>query len=118
MKSMMEWTKNIQEKAKENINEAQKKQKQYFDAKHRPPTFKVGDKVWLFNSRKDTCKGGKLDYNWHGPYEIIEQNTKGTYRLKQCAWEDLKTSIRLKAHIVTDDKKLMMMSRKQKMVVL
>ena len=48
MKSMMEWTKNIHENAKGNINEAQKKQKKYFDAKHRPPTFKVRNVSLLF----------------------------------------------------------------------
>ena len=44
----MEWTKNIHEKAKRNINEAQKKQKKYFDAKHRPSTFKVKSFSLLF----------------------------------------------------------------------
>jgi hypothetical protein len=36
----------------------------------------------VYNSRKDTRKGGKLDYNWNGPYEITEQMSKGRYKLK------------------------------------
>jgi hypothetical protein len=38
--------------------------------------------VWTYNSRKDTRKGGKLQYNWNGPYEVTQLTTRGTYRLK------------------------------------
>jgi len=65
-----------------NISRAQQKQKSYFDNKHKLPAYKVGEKVWVYNSRKDTRQGGKLQYNWNGPYEVTEQTTRGTYRLK------------------------------------
>ena len=43
MKLMMDWTNKLHEKAKGNIIDAQKTQKKYFDAKHRPPAFKVSN---------------------------------------------------------------------------
>ncbi len=36
------------------IEKAQQKQDIEYDAKHHPPTFKVGGKVWVYNSRKET----------------------------------------------------------------
>ncbi len=99
MSSMLEWAENVNQRAKANIKKAQSKQKKQFDAKHRPPTFKVGDRVWMYNSRKDTRKGGKLEWNWNGPYEIVEHTSRGTYRLKNQAGVVLKkavSSIRLK----------------------
>lgn len=57
MNAMIEWSEEINTKAKTNIEKAQQKQKKEFDAKHRPPAFKIGDKVWVYNARKDTRKG-------------------------------------------------------------
>lgn len=41
MQSMMEWTDNLHQKIKENIENAQKKQKKQYDAKHQKPAFKI-----------------------------------------------------------------------------
>ena len=57
MEEMMKWAESVNSKAKSNIEKAQKKQKKEYDAKHKPPTFKVGDRVWVYNARKDTRKG-------------------------------------------------------------
>ena len=58
MERMLNWADEINARVKENITKAQAIQKKVFDAKHRPPTFEVGDKVWVYNSRKDTRKSG------------------------------------------------------------
>jgi hypothetical protein len=42
---VVEWAEEVNAKAKSNIEKAQSKQKKQFDAKHKPPTFQVGDKV-------------------------------------------------------------------------
>lgn len=106
MSVMLKWAKDVDELAKGNIQQAQEKQKKRYDAKHKLPVFKVGDKVWRYNSRKETRKGGKLEYNWDGPYTISEQTTRGTYRLKNKGGKVLKkavSSIRLKACVETED---------------
>ena len=61
--AVMKWAEEVDSIAKANIEKAQKKQ---LNAKHRPSTFKAGDKVWVYNARKDTRKGGKLSWNWKG----------------------------------------------------
>ncbi len=107
MKSMIDWAEKVNEKAKVNIESAQQKQKKRYDAKRKPPIFSIGEKVWKYNGRKDTRKGGKLDWNWTGPYEVAECTTRGTYRLKNKKGLQLKqavSSIHLKA--VIDGKKL------------
>ncbi len=43
-------------------------------------------------NRKTTRKGGKLDPNWTGPYEIAERLDKGCYKLKNASGTVLKTS--------------------------
>ncbi len=93
MESMLQWADKINTKAKENIKKAQVKQKKRYDAKHKKPDFNVGDKVWRYNSRKQTRKGGKLEFNWDGPYEIAEQTTRGTYKLKSKSGKILKQGI-------------------------
>ena len=32
--------------------------------------------------QKATRQGGKLKYNWEGPYKIIEHTSRGTYKLE------------------------------------
>ncbi len=88
----IELCRNIRSAAKANIEVAQNKQKRIYDAKHVLPSFKIGDKVLLRNLRKTTRKGGKLDPNWTGPYEIAERLDKGCYKLKNTSGTVLKTS--------------------------
>ena len=100
MKSMLLWAESLHQKVKENIQKAQTKQKKIYDARHKQPTFQVGDKVWWYNSRKQTRQGGKLEFNWDGPYELTEQTTRGTYKLKNKSGMILRqavSSINLKA---------------------
>ncbi len=93
MESMLQWADEINTKAKENIKKAQAKQKKRYDTKHKMPDFNVVDKVWCYNSRKQTRQGGKLEFNWDGPYEIAEQTTRGTYKLKSNSGKILKQGI-------------------------
>lgn len=84
----------------DDIKKSQEKPKKEFGAKHKPPTFHVGDMVWRYNSRKDTRQGGTLEYNWNGPYEVTEQRAGGTYQLKKKSGKILTqavSSIHLKA---------------------
>ena len=38
--------------------------------------------VLMRNSQRDSCKGGKLDQRWLGPYKISEDLGKGVFKLK------------------------------------
>ena len=60
-----------------NIQNAQAKQKLYYDCKHARTGFQLGDHVLLRNMRNLARKGGKLDKEWSGPYAIDELCDKG-----------------------------------------
>ena len=91
----------LDEEVKSNVGDAQKKQKKYYDAKHQQGTYEVGSLVLVKNMRKLTRKGGKMDPNWTGPYEVVECVGSNNYRLrrrngKQMILKSLFNSDRLK----------------------
>ena len=71
------------EKALENIEKSQGKQKERYDGKISKETkFQIGDKVLLKESSKEKQWTGKLSQNWKGPYYIYEIYGRGAYRIK------------------------------------
>ncbi len=73
---------NIQKETKSTIESEQVKHKKYFDLKHQPPTYTVGQLVLVNNARRNQRKGDKLAPRWTGPYEILEKKKKGTFKKK------------------------------------
>ena len=68
---------------KANIKAAQMKQKIQYASRRKPKkSFKPGDKVLVFNSRKASRKGSKMQSSWRGLYIIAEVFPKSLYRLK------------------------------------
>ena len=67
--------------ASDNIQKAQKKQKEFYDKKHEVPTLSVGSKVLLENTAQLQRKGGKMDPRWLGPYVVHGYLGKGVYKL-------------------------------------
>ena len=63
---------NCHTEVKDNIEEAQSTHKKYYDAKHLPPCYKVGDKVLLNNARRKHWLGDKFTPRWTGPYVLGE----------------------------------------------
>ena len=70
-----------------NIQNAQVKQKLYYDRMHARTGFQLGDRVLLRNMRNLTRKRGKLTKEWSGTYELCGN---GLYRLKNESGEILK----------------------------
>ena len=70
-------------KAKENIVQAQEKQKEAYDRKHasNPAVYSVGSVVLKRDFSRKKRKGGKLDAKWVGPYKISRALGKGLYSL-------------------------------------
>lgn len=59
---MLELQKQLHDKARSNIEKAQARQKQQYDAKHNTNTsLKVGDKVLVQSMKNESRKGGKLE---------------------------------------------------------
>src|SRR6202022_299736 len=63
----------IYKRIKENLQQAQAKYKEFYDANHKEsPPFQVGDLVWLSRRNITTSRpSAKLDYKRLGPYKIL-----------------------------------------------
>ena len=73
----------LYDQVKENIKEAQKKQKEVYDRKHTdPPKFAAGAIVLKKDFRRKKRKGGCLDHRWIGPYKIVKDVGKGFYSIQ------------------------------------
>ena len=58
--------------AKENIQRAQQRMKDYHDVHAVPIRHQIGDSVWVYTPRNRKGLSKKLAHNWHGPYKIVE----------------------------------------------
>ncbi|KAL5457687.1 hypothetical protein EMCRGX_G034973 [Ephydatia muelleri] len=72
-------------KVASNIENAQAKQKLYYDRKHAKAEFKLGSPVLLRNMRKLSRKGGKMDDEWTGPFTIAELKTYEERQIHEAA---------------------------------
>ncbi|GBC28384.2 uncharacterized protein K02A2.6-like [Rhizophagus irregularis DAOM 181602=DAOM 197198] len=82
----------IRRKIKENVKEAQEKQKQQHDKRGiRKPKFEIGEKVLLYEAWREKQWSGKLQNKWKGPYLIHEEFGNGAYKLKELDGRILKT---------------------------
>ena len=72
-----------QEDARRNISRAQRKQKERYDRKVNPDrTFRIGDKVLIYDAARDKHFTGKLKPKWKGPYYVHEILKNGAYKLR------------------------------------
>ena len=67
----------VLQQAKNNIAQAQKKQKEQYDWKHaNPPCYSVGAKVLKKDFTRKKRNGGKMDHNGLGPIQLPESWAK------------------------------------------
>ena len=79
------------EEAKQNILQAQQKQKEMYDKKHaKPECYKIGQLVLKKDFTRRKRKGGKLEIRFLGPYAISKVLPHGTYELT-----DRKSTVRV-----------------------
>ena len=55
----------------ENIQQAQEKQKRFYDRASKDPTYRVGDRVMVYMPGDVAGKAWKLARPYHGPYRVI-----------------------------------------------
>lgn len=100
--SLLERRKKAFSIAKQNINEAQGKQKRQYDSKHSGKLFSIGTEVLVENTADKQRKGGKLNTVWRGPYTISRFIGKGVYELSDKEGNVIRNKVnvnRLKAYI-------------------
>ena len=72
------------EKAKQNVEAAQEKQKADYNKKHANlSVHAIGSKVLVKHFTHKKRREGKLDFRWLGPYYIMKNIGKGSYLLQE-----------------------------------
>ncbi|KXJ06192.1 Retrovirus-related Pol polyprotein from transposon 412 [Exaiptasia diaphana] len=67
--------------ARENLNCAQKRQKEYYDKGTKKSLFNPGDEVHLFNPHIKEGEAAKFHRKWKGPFKITAKITDVNYKL-------------------------------------
>ena len=81
--------------ARQCIHKAQKRQKDVYDRKVRPPNFKVGDRVFLFKPADKTGPLRKFARPYHGPFRVVEMdvNTAKIRRVDRLEDDDILVAV-------------------------
>lgn len=79
------YAQNLQEKmklvrniARQNLEKSQARSKKYYDSRHRPVDFKVGDLVLKFSPRLFKGKTNKFLHRFSGPFRILKIHPSNT----------------------------------------
>ena len=83
----------VQTNAQQNIEKAQRKQKQYYDKFIKEKQFVISDKVLLYQSAQAKVHGDKFREKWKGPYYIHDIVTPRVYKLRTIDQKVLKKVI-------------------------
>ena len=81
-KRVVEKVELAQNLARENLQRAQQKMKDYYDQKTKEPVFEVGQRVWVYTPRTRKGLSKKLMHNWLGPYRIVEKLSPVHFKLR------------------------------------
>ncbi|XP_060126466.1 uncharacterized protein LOC132591526 [Zootoca vivipara] len=65
----------LREQAAHNLQQAQRRQKQWYDAHARDRTFQPGDSVLVLRTRRRK----KLEMSWDGPFKVVEKISAVNY---------------------------------------
>jgi len=69
--------------AREHVKDEKIKAKLQYDKKAKEITFKVGDKVLVYDETLRRGRSKKLESLWTGPYKITEKHSKVNYTIKK-----------------------------------
>ncbi|PIK61937.1 hypothetical protein BSL78_01162 [Apostichopus japonicus] len=83
--SVMDKLDTFRKVAKENIVQAQHKNKQTYDANAKEPSFHLGQSVLVFNPQVPQGHSSKLHRKWCGPYYVCELGPNDTFKLRNCS---------------------------------
>lgn len=90
--SPVEYLQNLQERleaihhfTREKIDICTEKMKLRYDAKSNHRDFKVNDKVWFWNPKRNKGLSPKLQHHWEGPYTIMHLLNDVNVRIRKTA---------------------------------
>ena len=69
----------------QQVTTAQRRQKDYYDARSSTPRFAIGDYVRLHSPAMKPGQTKKFYLPWKGPYKVLEVIDDVVYRIENCA---------------------------------
>ena len=97
----------VQRLAKENIQRAQQKMKQYYDRDATPVSFDIGQRVWVYTPKNKRGLSKKLRHNWHGPYTLVARTSPVNYVIRAADNSRMSTTVhvsRMKPYLDPDSR--------------
>lgn len=79
---------------RQNLNDARRRQKDYYDSRHRKVSFEIGDKVLIYSRVRRVGLNPKLQPLWSGPFIVTKKFGTVTYQVN-----DPDTGYSEKAHV-------------------
>jgi hypothetical protein len=67
---------------RDNLDQAQKAMKHYYDRKTQGATFSDGDQVWYFDPKVKKGRSTKLSRPWKGPFSVKQRISDLVYRIQ------------------------------------
>ena len=83
IKQILQAHKTAQDIAKENVQRAQQRYKQFYDKKAKEPNFQLDDQVWLYEPHTPSHLHYKMCQRYSGPYYIAKKFGNHTYKLRR-----------------------------------
>ena len=71
--------------AKQNIEHTQQQMKIRYDQTSLNPSYKIGQKVWVFTPKTRKGLSRKLMHRWHGPFRIVKKLSPVNFQLRNSA---------------------------------
>ena len=94
IEDLIEIAPEMRQNAKEQIKEAQIKQKEMYDKQiSHEDHFQIGQKVLYYKAAQDNQHTGKLLPKWKGPYFIHDKQSNGAYKIRTQDGKVLKSPV-------------------------
>lgn len=74
---------NAHERVRQNLQVAQRRQKDHYDVRAYGEKYAAGDRVWLHVPAIKKGQTAKFASSWDGPYEVLEPLSEVTYRIRK-----------------------------------
>ncbi|HVH96631.1 MAG TPA: DDE-type integrase/transposase/recombinase, partial [Bacillus sp. (in: firmicutes)] len=94
IQTIINYLPNVRETARQQIQKQQQKQKDRHDQHlKKEVTFQIGDKVLLYDAKKEKQWTGKFDDKWKGPYYVHSVGRTGSYKIREISGQVLTTPV-------------------------
>src|SRR3954453_4392502 len=92
IQTIINYLPSVRETTRQQIQKQQQKQKDRHDQHlKKEVNFQIGDKVLLYDAKKEKQWTGKFDDKWKGPYYVHSVGRTGSYKIREISGQVLTT---------------------------